>query len=84
MKSSIQARSASSSGHGGGEFFNFAAVDDFDKAVYRKDSATGDILRLSFYSETVSVLLDGDADVNCGAIFMGRVITAGGQRCVYL
>jgi hypothetical protein len=50
----------------------------------RKDSATGDSLRLSLYSETVSVLLDGDEDVNSGAVFIGRVITAGGQPCVYL
>jgi hypothetical protein len=34
----------------------------------RKDFATGDSLRLSFYTETVSALLDGDADVNLGAI----------------
>src|SRR5580658_6855603 len=46
---------------------------------YRKVFATGDSLRLSLYSETVSVLLDGDADVNSGAIFIGRVITEGGQ-----
>ena len=52
--------------------------------VYGKDSATGDSLRLSLYAETVSVLLDGDADVNSGATFIGRVITAGGQLCVYL
>jgi hypothetical protein len=52
--------------------------------VYRKDSATGDSLRLSLHAETVSALLVGDADVNSGAIFIGRVITAGGQPCVYL
>jgi hypothetical protein len=52
--------------------------------VYRKYSATGDSLRLSLHAETVSVLLNGDAGVNSGAIFIGRVITAGGQPCVYL
>jgi hypothetical protein len=130
---------------GGGEFFNFAAVDGFDKSVaggkvaveragantrlagdiveagggavacedrfrdfkdalavalgvgarlaggrrwrellFRhtpslpKSFATGDGLRLSLDTETVSVLLDGDADVNSGAIFTGCVTTAGG------
>jgi hypothetical protein len=52
--------------------------------VHRKIFATGDSLRLSLYTETVSVLLDGGADVNSGAIFMGCVRTAGGKPCVYL
>jgi hypothetical protein len=65
-------------GRGGTNFF-FGM-----RKVYRKDFATGDRLRLSLYTENVSVLLDGDADVNLRAIFMGRAITAGGQRCGYL
>ncbi len=40
--------------------------------------ATGDILRLSLDTETVSVLFGGDPDVNSDAIFMGSVLTAGG------
>ena len=48
------------------------------RQIREKFSATGDSLRLSHYSEPVSVLSSGDADVNSGAILTGSAITAGG------
>ena len=45
--------------------------------MFKKKYGTGEGLRLSYYSETVSVLAGGGAIVNPGATVMGRVLTAG-------
>src|SRR6202789_871385 len=61
------ARGLRSGGDGGGFFFGMGSL--------RKVFATGDSLRLSLNSETVSVLLGGDPDVNSDAILTRSVLT---------
>jgi hypothetical protein len=78
MRSRLRWASARGLRAGGGSGSFFEGIRNFTKVI-----ETGDYLRLSLYTEGVSVLSGTGANVNSGATITGRVLTEeGDDACI--